>query len=42
MRDIKEINQTAGVIIKKEKTNGFGGTYCIFEYKNGRAKLKQQ
>lgn len=42
MRDIKEIKQTAGLIIKKEKTNGFGGTYCIFEYKNGKAKLKQQ
>ena len=42
MRDIKEIKQTAGLIIKKEKSNGFGGTYCIFENKNGRAKLKQQ
>ena len=42
MKDIKEIKQTAGLIIKKEKTNGFGGTYCIFEYKNGKAKLKQQ
>lgn len=42
MKDIKEIKQTAGLIIKNEKSNGFGGTYCIFEYKNGRAKLKQQ
>lgn len=42
MKDITEIKQTSGLIIKKEKTNGFGGTYCIFEYRNGRAKLKQE
>lgn len=42
MKNIEEIKQTAGLIIKKEKTNGFGGTYCIFEYKNGKARLKQQ
>lgn len=42
MKDIKEIKQTTGLIIKKEKSNGFGGTYCIFEHKNGTAKLKQQ
>lgn len=42
MENIEEIKQTSGLIIKKEKSNGFGGTYCIFEYKNGTAKLKQQ
>lgn len=42
MKNIEEIKQTSGLIIKKEKSNGFGGTYCIFEYKNGKAKLRQQ
>ena len=42
MRDLKEIKNTSGLIIKKEANNGFGGTYCIFDYKNGKIKLKQE
>lgn len=42
MKDITEIKQTSGIVIKKEKTNGLGGSYFIFEYRNGTAKLKQQ
>ena len=42
MRDLKEIKDNSGLIIKKEKDNGFGGTYCIFDYKNGKIKLKQE
>lgn len=41
MRDLKEIKETKGLIIKKEKSNGFGGTLFPIEYKNGKAKIIQ-
>ena len=37
MREINEIKKTSGLIIRGgEKKNGFGGTYNIIEYKNGK------
>lgn len=41
MRDINEIKKTKGLIIKKEKSNGFGGSLFPIEYKNGKAKINQ-
>ena len=43
MRDLKEIKSTSGLMIRgTEKKNGFGGTYCIYEYKKGKPVVKQQ
>lgn len=43
MKEIDEIKKTSGLMIRGgEKKNGFGGTYNIVEYKNGKPKIKQQ
>ena len=39
MRNLDEIKQTSGMIIKKEGVNGFGGTIFPIEYKNGKVKI---
>lgn len=39
MRDINEIKQTSGMVIKKEGKDGFGGTVFPIEYKNGKVKI---
>lgn len=39
MRDINEIKQTSGMVIKKEGKNGFGGAVFPIEYKNGKVKI---
>lgn len=39
MRDINEIKQTSGIVIKREGRDGFGGTVFPIEYKNGKVKV---
>lgn len=39
MRNIDEIKQTSGMVIKKEGKDGFGGTVFPIEYKNGKVKI---
>lgn len=39
MRNIDEIKQTSGIVIKKEGKDGFGGTVFPIEYKNGKVKI---
>lgn len=39
MRDINEIKQTSGIVIKREGEDGFGGTVFPIEYKNGKVKV---
>ena len=39
MRNIEEIKQTSGIVIKKEGKDGFGGTVFPIEYKNGKVKI---
>ena len=39
MRNIDEIKQTSGMVIKKEGKDGFGGTVFPIEYKKGKVKV---
>lgn len=39
MKDIDEIKNTSGMIIKAEGEDGFGGTVFPVEYKNGKVKI---
>ena len=39
MRNVDEIKQTSGMVIKKEGKDGFGGTVFPIEYKNGKVKI---
>lgn len=39
MRNIDEIKQTSGIVIKKEGKDGFGGTVFPIEYRNGKVKI---
>lgn len=39
MRNIDEIKQTSGMVIKKEGKDGFGGTVFPIEYKNGKVRI---
>lgn len=39
MRDIQEIRNTPGVVIKKEGQDGFGGSVFETYYKNGKIKV---
>ena len=39
MKEIEEIKKTAGVYIKGEGKDGFGGTVFPVIYKNGKAKI---
>ena len=39
MRDIEDIKATAGIVIKKEGKDGFGGTVFPVEYKAGKIKI---
>lgn len=39
MRNIDEIKQTSGMVIKKEGKDGFGGTVFPIEYRNGKVKI---